>query len=107
MTTPLKIGPVQGDKAVRIAIEHESMSDLEITHIKPGETWTSYLHAGARIVEISEVNIGDVIIGRTHLGKMAAPVVTITEGHVTPHVCVSANSRCDICFGPMPGHENG
>lgn len=72
MTTPITIGPVQGDKAIRIAIEHENDPDIEIKHLKPGERWSSYLHKGARIVEISEVNIGDVVIGKTHLGRIAS-----------------------------------
>lgn len=73
MTTRISIEvPQQNSYTIRLGIEHENSANIEIKHLQPGEHWSGYIHAGMRIVEISEVKINDITIGRTHTARLAS-----------------------------------
>jgi hypothetical protein len=69
MTSKITIEVPPNDYAVRVGIEHDNLADLEIKHVGPGETWSTYIHPGTRIIEISEVKIGEIKIGNDPHGQ--------------------------------------
>lgn len=71
MTTPIKIGPVSKGHGVRIASRTHGRAELNTEHLKEGQTWSGYVYPGFEL-KISEVDVSDPIIGRTHIGKLAS-----------------------------------
>lgn len=83
MTTIITIEvPARADYAVQVGLttaDKVEIKKVEQHLVKPGEVYRVAIHGELSITEIREVKFPDMIIGSTHLGRLAAPVVELNQ----------------------------